>query len=308
MLSAPAIDLTFDSDDDWIPDPPQTRLYRAASVGNSWGVTSMGRGFDWDQKTDEIDPLSSKHESLLPPPKLERSKSDHDADVLAAAKRRNRNSQASVKLTRPISTISSSSQRPPTPSIITQAIFAEPASFSTDQSRSSSPRPMTPGSIHSTQRNSPTGSRPPTSPRPRRRSSQQRVSLVAGRVLIAPMESPVMIPPSLHRGSGAKNLINTAAGVQTQPLHNKQSFLGDRNISEFVIEKEIGRGAYGLVKLAREIQPDGSLGVRYMAYSIVVRSATLNTGVASAGHQTNYQVSYTCRLLETASKVWHHSD
>jgi serine/threonine protein kinase len=36
--------------------------------------------------------------------------------------------------------------------------------------------------------------------------------------------------------------------------------LGERKISEFVIEKEIGRGAYGLVKRAREIQEDGSLG------------------------------------------------
>jgi hypothetical protein len=39
--------------------------------------------------------------------------------------------------------------------------------------------------------------------------------------------------------------------------------LSERSISEFVIEKEIGRGAYGLVKRAREMQLDGSLGVRH---------------------------------------------
>jgi protein-serine/threonine kinase len=265
MLSAPTIDLTFDSDDDWIPDPPKAaRLYRAASVGNSWGVTSMGRGFDWDKRTNEIDPSSNEQLSLPPPPKLERSKSDRDADVHAATKRRNRRSQNSLKLTCPTTTVTPANLRP-TPSIVTQPILAEPDPVTLEPSNPASPRPITPGSV---QRHSPTGSYPPTSPRPRRRSSQQRVSLVAGRVLIAPMEPPassVMVPPTLHRGSSAKSLMNHATSSQPLPLHNKQSFLGDRNISEFVIEKEIGRGAYGLVKLAREIQEGGSLGVRFMA-------------------------------------------
>ncbi|KAF9453772.1 hypothetical protein P691DRAFT_812388 [Macrolepiota fuliginosa MF-IS2] len=49
MLSAPAVDFGFD-DDDWsLPRPP--KLYRAASVG-SWGVTSIGRGFDWTKHDD----------------------------------------------------------------------------------------------------------------------------------------------------------------------------------------------------------------------------------------------------------------
>ena len=51
MLAAPTIDLNFDNDvdDDWMPPPSSSpRLYRAASVGNSWGVTSIGRGCVWN--------------------------------------------------------------------------------------------------------------------------------------------------------------------------------------------------------------------------------------------------------------------
>jgi hypothetical protein len=49
-LSALSVDLSF-ADDDW----PTNRAfpYRAASVGNSWGVTSIGRGFDWKRKERE---------------------------------------------------------------------------------------------------------------------------------------------------------------------------------------------------------------------------------------------------------------
>ena len=278
MLSAPTVDLTVDSDDDWVAEAP-SRLYRAASVGNSWGVTSMGRGFDWEKKGDEAELPRNETESLHPP-KLGRSKSDRDADALAATKRRNRLSQNSIKPTRPISIISPArpmtppSKKPPTPLILTNCFSAEPASFGPDQSRPASPRPLTPGNVHNTssfQVNAPPGSRSPTSCRPRRRSSQQRVSLVAGRVLIVPVEppaSPDMIPPSLSRAGSTRSLISSATDAQPPPLHNSQSFLGERNISEFVIEKEIGRGAYGLVKLAREIQSDSSLGVRNLLYRL----------------------------------------
>jgi hypothetical protein len=89
--------------------------------------------------------------------------------------------------------------------------------------------------------------------------------------LIVPVEppaSPDMIPPSLSRAGSTRSLISSATDAQPPPLHNSQSFLGERNISEFVIEKEIGRGAYGLVKLAREIQNDSSLGVRNLLFRL----------------------------------------
>jgi len=108
-------------------------------------------------------------------------------------------------------------------------------------------------------------SRSPSLPqRPRRRSSQQRVSLIAGRVSIATVEpsSPVM-PPSLLRAGSNSSLLSLASSTRAPspaPPEQAQPFLGGRDISEFVVEGEIGRGAYGLVKRAREIGADGSLG------------------------------------------------
>ena len=46
MLAEPVFDHVLD-DDDWLaPAPPL--LSRTASAGNSWGVTHIGRGFDWN--------------------------------------------------------------------------------------------------------------------------------------------------------------------------------------------------------------------------------------------------------------------
>lgn len=261
MLSTATFDITFDlGDDEWVADPPQSRLYRAASVGNSWGVTSMGRGFDWEKRSDESD--RSDEFLHAPPPRLERSISDY----VSENKRRSRLSRNSVKLTRrltPITVIAPHIPLSPTTSICTDTLYMDPTPITPDESRPASPCPLTPSSISSNYRRL-SGSSTPASPRPRprRRSSQQRVSLVAGRVMIAPIEvppSPIMLPQTLQRTNSSVSIISSA--VPAQPPQN-QSFLGERKISEFVIEKEIGRGAYGLVKRAREIQKDGSLGVR----------------------------------------------
>lgn len=269
MLSQTAVDLTFGGPiDDWVADPPaRQRLYRAASVGNSWGVTSIGRGFDWDKSSDDTDDSPNEdHGSFLalPMPKHERSKSDYDA-----AKRRNIIAQNSAKLTRPVLTSSNSPPSShiipllPNPlhalrSILTEHLSSEPSCLTYDQSRPNSPPPCTPGGTYRQQ--SMSGAHTPSGrPRSRRRSSQQRVSLVAGRVLIAPIDgppSPIHFP-QIHRA------ITPNTPIKAPPMTHSKSFLGERKISEFVIEKEIGRGAYGLVKRAREIQADGSTGVRW---------------------------------------------
>ncbi|KAJ7706125.1 kinase-like domain-containing protein [Mycena rosella] len=221
MLSGPAVDLTFD-DDEWIPSHPS--LYRAASVG-SWGVTSIGRGFDWGAENKE--PRAAIKEKLdasplafdLPLPDLPRTRL---LDVLDTS-----------QVMRPVTNVASSAF----PSA-SASFTGESFSYSPAQSRPASP--FTPTLAP----HPPPIPRSPTMPqRPRRRSSQQRVSLIAGRVSIATLEpsSPQHPPPS-----------------PTAP--EKQTFLGGRDISEFVIEGEIGRGAYGLVKRGREIGPDGSLG------------------------------------------------
>ena len=49
----PVLLIEFD-DEDWVAPPTSPKLYRAASVGNSWGVTSIGRGFKWADDEQEI--------------------------------------------------------------------------------------------------------------------------------------------------------------------------------------------------------------------------------------------------------------
>ncbi|KAJ7103484.1 kinase-like protein [Mycena belliarum] len=244
MLSAPPVDsaLTFD-DDEWMPP----RLYRAASVGNSWKVTTVGRGFDWREDLDrpetaepklplafDASPLASDASPLafgLPTPDLSRPRL---LDVLDPS-----------LVMRPLTTGACS------------APFSSSASdsftYSPVHSRPSSP--LTPTRATGT----PSAPRSPTlPPRPRRRSSQQRVSLIAGRVSIATLEPPT---PGLMRASSSSSLLSLASSTRPpSPDPERQNFLGGRDISEFVIEGEIGRGAYGLVNRGREIQPDGSLG------------------------------------------------
>jgi len=111
---------------------------------------------------------------------------------------------------------------------------------------------------------SPTSSRASPMPRPRRRSSQQRVSLIAGRVSILPIEPPSpppTAPQKLVRANSAASFLSAASSAGP-PTPNEDQFSGEaeRSISEFVIEREIGRGAYGLVKRAREMNVDGTLG------------------------------------------------
>jgi len=114
----------------------------------------------------------------------------------------------------------------------------------------------------------------PSSPRPRRRSSQQRVSLIAGRVSIAPIDpAESLLPPQgLRRTASSGSTLSTAVSTRApSPCSDQQSFLGERNISEFVIEGEIGRGAYGLVKRAREKRDDGAAGVSLSPHRLVLR-------------------------------------
>lgn len=249
MLSATAVDLTFD-DDDWAPMPP--RIYRAASVGNSWGVTDIGRGFDWAKPQEQPD-LARPKEPLRQPAM------DHEPHCY---KRRTLVIPPKI-LTTPYSTVSPSQS----PLLVTSSCLMD-ESVSSSQSHPQSPRISSLPSPSGSQRAPPP--RSPTLPRPRRRSSQQRVSLIAGRVSIAPIEPPSP-PPSaqdishlgLRRVGSASSLLSTAASTgPPTPLPERESFLGGRSISEFVIEAEIGRGAYGLVKRAREIRDNDSTGVR----------------------------------------------
>ncbi|KAF8922497.1 kinase-like domain-containing protein [Mucidula mucida] len=258
MLSAPPpLDLAFDNDE-WSPQP---RLYRAASVG-SWGVTSIGRGFDWDENDDTSDLAFSHKETLHEsPPQKETPRSswvEPKTEFYTENHGRKTPIVESSQVMRPIINLT-----PTAPFITTTNITSEPSMY-TPSSPAISASPLTAGISTPSSIRPSSLPRSPSQPRPRRRSSQQRVSLIAGRVSIAPMEPPSpppLLPKSLHRVNSSSSLISMASSTRApSPIQVNESFLGERNISEFHIEGEIGRGAYGLVKRAREIQKDGSFG------------------------------------------------
>jgi hypothetical protein len=58
------------------------------------------------------------------------------------------------------------------------------------------------------------------------------------------------------------SLASTVATAPSTPAARPLAdYLGERSISEFVIQGDVGRGAYGLVKRGREVMSDGSYGV-----------------------------------------------
>lgn len=246
MLSAQPIDLNFD-EDDWKAPPLSARLYRAASVG-SWGVTSIGRGFDWEENDgDDRVPQPSPKRLETVSPHSDLAFGPPIADVNDIQSRKHSNAFSDTSNIIPNMKNIPSRRQTPTGPLITPS-----------QSRSQSPGMSGPF-------NPPPLPCSPKSPRPRRRSSQQRVSLIAGRVLIAPIELPsptLALPPSLHRAASSSSLLSAAASTRPPSPSPDQSFLGGRSISEFLIEGEIGRGAYGLVKRGREIYADGTFGVK----------------------------------------------
>jgi protein-serine/threonine kinase len=261
MLTAPAaVDITFD-DDSWGAPPAKFAFNRSVSVGNSWGVTSIGRGFNWATEGEEVE--------------IEKASSDiQDEDKLDDSSFSTRNF---IRPRSPAFTVAFSGSTnsgalyssTPLP-IQTQSprFTTDPLSHSPTQSPSVSSRPLTPSSssLYFSNTSAPPPTRSPTTPRPRRRSSQQRVSLIAGRLSIAPIEPPSpppVAPQKLIRSGSTASLLSL--DPSSRPPTPSSSIIAqssnDRNISEFIIQGEIGRGAYGLVKKAREIQADGKPGV-----------------------------------------------
>ena len=237
MLSAPALDFGH-GDDYWSHDDTDYWLhsddyrsfpkpYRAASVV-SWGVTSIGRGFDWTQSDKSVHGNQAEDIPHIPNMKIQ--------------------SNLPVVQSRSLP-----------PSIVSSPLLPRPPfAF---------PSPL------SSSRSLPSQS--PSSPRSRRRSSQQRVSLIAGRVSIAPIETPSpppMLLQSLKRVNSSGSLFGTSTSTRAPSPSEERSFLGERSISEFLVQGDIGRGAYGLVKRGREIYDDGSLGVSLLLLSPSIES------------------------------------
>ncbi|TBU35195.1 kinase-like protein [Dichomitus squalens] len=284
MLAAPAVDLSFDNDDDWLAPPSSSpRLYRAASVGNSWGVTSIGRGAVWNNHNREEESESDREKDIEDTSTAAVSTSKDGAGLLrpsgpswlsTSAVPRSAAASGTPIISTPIN------PPPPLPPLSprTASYFSGPLTRSPVQSRPSSPRPFPsrpasppPASpllngvaaALSPMSSTPSSPRSSQFPRMRRRSSQQRVSLLAGRVSITPVEPPSPLPAGpqkLVRTNSAASFLSVASSVGPPTPGEKPGSVGDRSISEFVIEREIGRGAYGLVKRAREMMDDGTLG------------------------------------------------
>ncbi|EPT04283.1 hypothetical protein FOMPIDRAFT_69893 [Fomitopsis schrenkii] len=271
LATTSTVDHPFD-DDDWIAPPPTERLYRAASVGNSWGVTSFGRGFDWKEEEEDAQGSSTvdrSNRALAEPPHMSRD-STLTQGKLARAGRNNAHGpskQPTLGVQIPMTAPAFFTSHPGY-----YFTSSSPLSLSPNTSRPSSPHPVSrtasPGPLSSGIVRPPL-SRTPTSPRlggparPRRRSSQQRVSLIAGRVSIvpsAPPSPPPEVPQKLVRANSAASFLSAAASTGPPTPSSEVDALNERSISEFVIEREIGRGAYGLVKRAREMQINGTLG------------------------------------------------
>jgi protein-serine/threonine kinase len=263
MLAAPTWKLAFDNaeNDDRVSPPPRYPFSRA---GTSWTVTSIGRGFDWSSSDAE----------------RESEVEDGDNDDLTDAE----DATLSMPYASPKGTLLSSpiARKPAAPQAGPSAPIGrytlEPLSISPTSVKAPSlppsrppSRPLSPAAVSALA--AANALRSPSSPtlRPRRRSSQQRVSLFAGRVSITAAEIhnlPPTAPPKLVRSSSTASMLSTASSVGPPPPTAAPPISGetsDRSISEFVIQGEIGRGAYGLVKKAREMQPDGTLGVRSLS-------------------------------------------
>jgi protein-serine/threonine kinase len=251
----------LDRDDDWLaPAPPM--FYRAASVGNSWGVTCIGRGFDWNSNDDHPQGPSSPDTTKQP-------------SVPDLPKRTSIKPPATPRRSPPISVVT-------TPPLKSQTLVLEPDILPSSQlmdspicgsplriqpySQFGSLQPPVPFPSNATEVDHSLPARSPTLSRPRRRSSQQRVSLIAGRVSIAPIDppSPTEAMPQILRRSGSTGnpLTSVLSTRPPTPTSDGQILPDGKTISDFFIEREIGRGAYGLVKRAQEYRSDGTLGVR----------------------------------------------
>jgi protein-serine/threonine kinase len=266
MLStATSVDLTFD-DDDWVPQAGP-KLHRAASVGNSWGVTSFGRGFNWKGDKKDEDPSSESDPNVEPQP-------PHTAPAIQGKNYSPWSSgPSSPRIPSPVTSSILSALTPiHISSPYTTSNSSRPFLHSPVASRCSSPKPMSPATLSANHsplirsQSSPRLDNDPSRPRSRRRSSHQRVSLIAGRVSIVPSRPsspPIMTPQRLVRANSAASFLSVASSTgPPTPGEDKTPTVGERSISEFVIEGEMGRGAYGLVNRAREMNLDGTLGVR----------------------------------------------
>ena len=267
---------------DWMPLEPVFVVQHAVSIGSRHdGFTSLGRGFNWLGKEEEernrIRRLSRSRSRSRQPLQDDRATEDvclpsqsttsilGQPFQLEPEPQRLPNSNVVSPVLAP-STERSFSTHLVVPPTISRDWECSALSVSTQSPASYGPS-ITPSPVSTRS----SISHPLTSPRPpsRRRSSHKRVSLVAGRVRViedAPSLIATDLPPQLARTNSQSSFLSVAASTRPpSPLHDQEQehFLGNHKISDYIIEGEAGRGAYGTVKRAREKLPDGKRGVSF---------------------------------------------
>ncbi|CUA73869.1 hypothetical protein RSOLAG22IIIB_01390 [Rhizoctonia solani] len=311
-----------DLDEDLVIAIHPTRLSRASSVGNSYGITGVGRGFDW-KWGDESESEEEEEEKKIPLIPEIRDESEHPTPPAGLRNGLPTESQTNLVVIPPtpeaprlpqrsssmfvrapsqpttlglnLNGLSNGSTPPAGPrssglqrgfSYSGVSTPAELSPFHSPQVRSPNLSPSSSyANLPATTLNSPqlSASRL-NSPRVTRSRSNQsrRVSVVSGRQIpVARMPSPPPDPspapppltPRLARLNSTTSFISIASTAATAPPspgsdgHNH--YLGGRSIDNFMILGEAGRGAYGMVKRAREFKVDGSLGPNVIIKQII---------------------------------------
>ncbi|CAE6424883.1 unnamed protein product [Rhizoctonia solani] len=315
---AHAVDVGLD--EDLVIAMRPTRLSRASSVGNSYGITGVGRGFDW-KWGDESESDEEEEKHAYPIPEI-RDESEHPTPPATLKNGLATESQSNLVLIPPtpeaphlpqrsssmfvsapsqpttlglnLNGISNGSTPPagPRSAGLQRGFSYSGASTPAEFSPFHSPQVRSPNlSPSSSYANLPAALSSPqlsasrlNSPRVTRSRSNQsrRVSVVSGRQIpVARMPSPPLDPspapppltPRLARLNSTTSFISIASTAATAPPspgsdgHNH--YLGGRSIDNFMILGEAGRGAYGMVKRAREFKVDGSLGPNVIIKQII---------------------------------------
>ncbi|CAG7847106.1 SubName: Full=Related to serine/threonine-protein kinase {ECO:0000313/EMBL:CCA69109.1} [Serendipita indica DSM 11827] len=245
--------------------PATARQKETSQIGSLWGVSSIGRGFDWTW-SQEPEPVKIEEEIA------DEKNKDEDGDVVQPLPRRPGGlvlANRSLSLDA-VQAMSKNSQK------LTLS-FTDGSLVPNALDNNPQTRPTTPGSIHSGAGASVRDSSRPTSPRFRRRSSQKRFSLVAGRVSYTPPPSPPPDAsishnpnaPKLLRLASTSSFMSVNSAIAAPPTPGVSHYTGDRSIAEFVVKGEIGRGAYGLVKRGHEVMSDGSWGPEIIIKQVI---------------------------------------
>jgi protein-serine/threonine kinase len=312
-----------EEDEDRIIAIQPTLLTRASSVGNSYGVTGIGRGFDWTWE-DDSDGASDSEVNGKDAVEEIRDESDHptppanDQHTLPAEGKSNlvvipptpepprvpsRSASMFASKLSQMATLglnlngTTNGTSPPQPSHLPlpqrtfsysgtstppeYSPFHSPRVRSPNLSPSSSSQHL-PGSPHiaSSRINSPRVTRS-------RSNQSRRVSVISGRQVPVRMPSPPPdLVPRLSRFNSTSSFLSIASTAATAPpspgAGGHPCYLGGRSIENFMVLGEAGRGAYGMVKRAREFKVDGSLGVSTTFYMSL--ASLLNIPLAQRHH------------------------